>query len=111
MAEAVAAESHPHETAVPADHHGSHHGAQSNSPHDHAQCDHDQLLALFTSSQTSQFFDLLSRAFQFQQEPLFVKGEFTTLTIASPSPALEHGPPGAALSSTPLYLEISVLRI
>ncbi len=110
MEEATAAESHPHETA-PSHHHDNHHGSQSDSTHDHGQCDHGQLLAPFTSGQTSQYFDVFFQASQFQHASFFDKGEFKTLNVDPPAPPLDTGPPGTVLPSTPLYLAISVLRI
>lgn len=110
VATSASAHSHHHGEA---DHpHADHHHGKSGSSHNHGECNHNQLLSPFVIGQGLQLFKLASQIFKFQEKPLcLLKEGFDIAFPLSTSPPLETGPPGAALSATPLYLEISVLRI
>lgn len=110
-AEAVeqAANAHQHEDAGHA--HQDHHHAKQGSSHDHSECNHSQLLGPYVSSRGMQFFKLPSEIFKLQEKSLPSLELFSSPTLVSESPPLETGPPVKGLSSTPLYLQISVLRI
>lgn len=114
MGKAEAAEeashSHQHEDAGHA-RNEPHHSKQGSS-HDHSECNHSQLLGPYViSNQGIQFFKLPSEILKLQEKSLPSLELFNSLILVSESPPLETGPPDSKLSSTPLYLQISVLRI
>ena len=109
------------QAAEPAFHHshsdsdtksGHDHGSadSSKSAHDHAQCDHEELVANLTQN-SKVFLSLNGFLPNFLSKPFLIRGEFPVYPAFDSSPPLDTGPPGIGSFSTPLYLQISILRI
>lgn len=113
MGEAEAAEqsSHSHQQGEAGRAHNEPHHSKQGSSHDHSECNHSQLLSPSVINQGIQFFKLPSEIFKLQKKSLPSLALFKSPVLVSESPPLETGPPDSKLSSTPLYLQISVLRI
>ncbi len=102
------APSHVH-GATDADHSHDHADA-SKSSHGHSECNHDQIIGSLTQSSKILFVPNME-GFCFQAKPFLVSDAFNRLPFTASSPPLKTGPPGLGAFSTPLYLQISLLRI
>jgi len=105
---AVQKHDHGHHDHASHDHHG---GADKNSSHDHSQCEHPQLIGNLVNQQTFYFGNADFSFSKLLQEQELVASSVVITDESSGLPH-DHGPPGHfRFSSTPLYLQISVLRI
>lgn len=118
---AIAAEkiSPDHHHAVAEDHHGNHTDSDrsachhsSKSSHNHSECNHPQLIANLINNGAEFFAAQISSLHKISgdhfKELSFFQG---SVKPESSPPFLNTGPPGFHSSKTPLYLQISVLRI
>ena len=104
--EAAAVHEHPHGGH---DHDGHDHGAKS-SGHDHSQCNHPQIIANLANASAFYAAKAESSFLKLSKQSALVYPEIIPFKTSS-SPPRETGPPRAGPGATPLYLQISVLRI
>jgi hypothetical protein len=101
-----------HHHANPIDSHSSacHHSKKSS--HDHSECNHPQLIANLINNSV-QFFAAQIASLQKISGDHFKELVFFQASVKPESspPFLNTGPPGDHFLTTPLYLQLSVLRI
>lgn len=91
--------------------HDHHRTSDKSSSHDHSQCEHPQLIGTVANSPAFYFGNADVSFRKLSQEPKFIASSVIITDESSDLPH-DHGPPGNfRFSSTPLYLQISVLLI
>lgn len=91
--------------------HGSHHhgNKQGKASPDSCECGHEIIADL--ANPTIDFSAGSISFNKFQTKPLFISGVSSLTVHDQVLPFHDTGPPGQSFLSTPLYLQISVLRI
>jgi hypothetical protein len=119
---AVAAEktSHAHQHAAAEDPHHANHSPSddsdsachhsSKSSHDHSECNHPQIIADLAGKVVS-FLASQDSGFKIAEKDFALSETVTSVSKVDSSPPSGTGPPGGLFSGTPLYLQLSVLRI
>ena len=88
-----------------------HHDSQSGSTHDHSECQHPQL-GNGILAQDTQFFSFLSANQKLNIEVSHASASNGHISLCSKTKFVNGiGPPGRFSANSPLYLQISVLRI